>query len=205
MKILSISDVELNYLYSTQIVDRFGDVDLIISCGDLPNHYLEYITTMINRPLYYVFGNHTQNIDLNKQIPHGGTNIHGKTFRDSSGLVLAGIEGCNRYNYGPYQYSQAEMWLFALNLAIPLMVNHLLYGRYLDVLVTHAPPWKIHDMDDLPHRGIKAFNWLIRVFKPRIHLHGHIHVYRQDTQTITLVNKTQVINTYGFRENTIII
>ncbi|MHC1782955.1 MAG: metallophosphoesterase family protein [Anaerolineaceae bacterium] len=205
MKILSISDVELDYLYSTQVMTRFKDVDLVISCGDLSHYYLEYIITMLNRPLYYVFGNHTQTLDEGRLIPHGGMNLHNRTCRDGSGLLLAGIEGCNRYNYGPHQYSQTHMWGFALNLVIPLMFNRLFYGRYLDVLVTHASPWKIHDMEDLPHHGIKAFNWLIKVFQPAVHFHGHIHVYRQDIQTTTLVGKTRVINTYGFRENTIII
>ncbi len=205
LKILSISDVELDYLYNAQVITRFKDVDMVISCGDLSHYYLEYIITMLNRPLYYVYGNHTQTLEEGRLNPHGGTNLHRRTCRDSSGLLLAGIEGCNRYNYGPHQYSQSQMWGYALNLAVPLMFNRLFFGRFLDVLVTHASPWKIHDMDDLPHQGIKAFNWLIKVFKPAVHLHGHIHVYRQDTVTITQVEKTRVINTYGFRENTIII
>ncbi|HNR47481.1 MAG TPA: hypothetical protein PKO03_10445, partial [Anaerolineaceae bacterium] len=48
--------------------------------------------------------------------------------------------------------------------------------------------------------GIKAFNWLNRVFQPTVHLHGHIHVYRQQTVTETQVNQTWVINTFGYRE-----
>jgi hypothetical protein len=39
MKILAVSDVELGYLYQPKIVDRFYDVDLILSCGDLPHYY----------------------------------------------------------------------------------------------------------------------------------------------------------------------
>jgi hypothetical protein len=205
MKILSLSDVELDYLYTPQIVSRFKADNLIISCGDLSHYYLEYITTLLNRPLYYVFGNHTQILEEGKMVPHGGTNLHMRTCRDNSGLILAGIEGCNRYNNGPHQYSQSEMWGFALGLVVPLFFNRLLYGRFLDVLVTHAPPWKIHDMDDPPHHGIKAFNWLIKVFQPTLHLHGHIHIYRQDTTIVTKIGKTSVVNTYGFRENEIII
>ncbi len=34
------------------------DVELIVSCGDLPSHYLEYIVFHVNVPLYYVMGNH---------------------------------------------------------------------------------------------------------------------------------------------------
>ncbi len=116
---------------------------------------------------------------------------------------MAGIEGSIRYNNGPHQYSQGDMWSMALGLVPRLMINRLRYGRFLDVLVTHAPPWKIHDMEDLPHHGIKAFRWLLQVFKPAYHLHGHIHVYRNDIPTITQFEETQVINCYGYRELTL--
>jgi len=39
-------------------MDRFGDVELVLSCGDLPYYYLEYIVSMLNVPLLYVHGNH---------------------------------------------------------------------------------------------------------------------------------------------------
>jgi uncharacterized protein len=51
MKILAISDVELDIIYSPLITRRFKDVDLVIGCGDLPNYYLEYVISMLNRPL----------------------------------------------------------------------------------------------------------------------------------------------------------
>jgi Icc-related predicted phosphoesterase len=79
------------------------------------------------------------------------------------------------------------------------MVNKTKSGRYLDIFISHSPPWGIHDKDDLPHQGIKAFRWLIRVFKPRLHLHGHIHLYSQDEPRETRVNKTRVMNVYTYR------
>ena len=48
LKILSISDVELSLLYCSQTAERFSDVDLVISCGDLPASYLDYISSSIN-------------------------------------------------------------------------------------------------------------------------------------------------------------
>jgi hypothetical protein len=75
-----------------------------------------------------------------------------------------------------------------------------MYGRYLDIFISHAPPWGIHDQPDLPHQGIKAFRWLLETFRPRYHFHGHIHVYRQDVQTVSQYLSTTVINTYGFAE-----
>ncbi|MEW6650429.1 MAG: metallophosphoesterase, partial [Chloroflexota bacterium] len=113
---------------------------------------------------------------------------------------LAGIEGSLRYNYGAHQYSQAEMWLMAFGLIPGLFYNRIRHGRFLDIFVTHAPPWGIHDMDDLPHRGIKAFRWLLKVFSPAYHLHGHIHVYRNNTKTETRFYNTTVVNCFGYRE-----
>ena len=205
MKILAVSDTEIGFIYSPMICERFANIDLVVSCGDLPFFYLEYIISMLNVPLYYVRGNHASKIEFTsagttRTSPWGAYDLNQKVHEDDTGLVLAGLEGCLRYNNGPYQYSQGEYWLKAFQLVPKLMFNKIKVGRYMDVLVTHAPPFHIHDMDDRPHQGIKAFNWLIKVFKPSLCLHGHIHVYRQDTIVKTQVEKTQVINTYGYKE-----
>jgi Icc-related predicted phosphoesterase len=204
MRILSVSDTEVGFIYSPMIVERFQTTDLVISCGDLPYYYLEYIVSMLNVPVYFVRGNHASKIEITsggeRTYPWGAVELHQRVIRDKSGLLLAGLEGSLQYNKGPHQYTQDQYWNKAFRLVPGLMINKLRTGRYLDILVTHAPPWKIHDADDLPHRGIKAFRWLIDVFKPAIHLHGHIHVYRQDTVTETLVGETRVVNTYGYRE-----
>jgi len=81
-----------------------------------------------------------------------------------------------------------------------LLFNRARYGGFLDLFVTHAPPWGIHDQNDRAHRGIKAFRWLLNVFEPRYHFHGHIHVYRPETITDTKFNRTRVLNTYGSLE-----
>jgi len=203
VKILSISDVELNVLYSPQIVDRFKNVDLIIGCGDLPYYYLEYIVSMLNKPLYFVRGNHAPvaeyGSEWERQFPLGGHNIHQRTIRTPGGMLLAGVEGSLRYNTGPYQYTQREMWLNVFRLLPGLFWNRMKYGRYLDIFVTHAPPQGIHDADDLPHQGIKAFRWFDQVFQPSYHLHGHVHLYRQDAVKLTFLSKTRILNTFGYQ------
>lgn len=204
MKILSVSDVEQGIIYSSQIAERFYDVDLVISCGDLPYYYLEYIISSLNVPLYHVRGNHASKVEITEMgqrtEPWGAINLHRRVKQDDTGLLLAGVEGSIQYNYGPHQYSQSSMWMMVFMMTPALFLNKLLYGRYLDVFVTHASPWKIHDLNDLPHHGVKAFRWFDQVFKPQVHLHGHIHVYRQDTVTQTQYHKTLVMNTYGSRE-----
>ncbi len=204
MNILAVSDIELGFIYNVQIAQRFKNVDLVISCGDLPYYYLEFIISMLDRPLYYVRGNHASRVEITtageRRSPWGAVDLHRRVVRSPQGVLLAGIEGSLRYNYGPHQYSQAQMWWMVLGLTPALMLNKLRFGRFLDIFVTHAPPWGIHDMDDLPHRGIKAFNWLIKVFQPVYHLHGHIHVYRNDTVVESRVGNTTVVNCYGYRE-----
>jgi len=204
VKILAVSDVELGFIYSPTVAQRFGDVDMIVACGDLPYYYMEFIISMLDKPLYYVRGNHASKLEEGsggpRRAPWGAVDLHHKAIADERGVLLAGLEGCVRYNQGGYQYTQAQYWSMAFSLVPGLMANRAIHGRYLDVLVTHASPWKIHDMDDRPHQGVKAFNWLIKVFQPALHLHGHIHVYRNNIETETQVGKTRVINAYGYRE-----
>lgn len=204
MKILAISDVEQSLIYSPLVAERHSDAGLVISCGDLPYYYLEYVISMLNVPLYYVHGNHQNTVEFGTESDHahpwGAIPLHRRVLCGPGGVLLAGIDGSLQYNFGPYQYSQAEMWYMVFGLVPALLANRLRYGRYLDIFVTHAPARGIHDMEDLPHRGIKAFRWLAQVFQPAYHLHGHIHVYRQDTITETLLGSTRVINAYGHKE-----
>ena len=206
IKILSLSDVLLDSIYSSQVKTRFADVDLILGCGDLAYYYLEYVVSSLNVPLFYVRGNHSNLVEHTssgpKMYPHGGTNLHRRVI-NHHGLILAGIEGSLRYRNGPFQYSQSEMWGHVLRIVPSLLKNKAVHGRYLDIFISHAPPWGIHDKQDLPHQGIKAFRWLLEKFRPKYHFHGHIHIYRQDEKTITKFQSTNVINTFGFAETEI--
>jgi hypothetical protein len=200
---LTLSDILIQFIYSPQIRNRFADIELVLGCGDLPYYYLEYIISVLNVPLYFVRGNHANVIEYTvggpRKGPLGGVNLHRKVV-NHNGLLLAGVEGSLRYREGPFQYTQGEMWANVLRLVPALLVNRAVHGRYLDVFVSHAPPWGIHDREDLAHQGIKAFRWLLEVFQPRYHFHGHIHVYQPGAVLETQYHHTQVINTYGYRE-----
>lgn len=203
IKALALSDILLDVVYSPWISSRFNEIDLLIGCGDLPYYYLEYILTTLNRPLFYVRGNHSYLIEYTtsgpKSHPQGGVDLHRRVVAHN-GLILAGVEGSLRYRKGPYQYTQEEMWLHVLKLVPKLLWNRAVRGKYLDIFVTHAPPWGIHDQSDRPHQGIRAFRWLLNVFQPAYHFHGHIHIYRQDVERITQFRSTRVINAYGYIE-----
>ncbi|MBC7228036.1 MAG: metallophosphoesterase [Thermoflexales bacterium] len=201
MKILALSDQVVESIYSAEVRERFGDVDLLLSCGDLPYSYLEYVVTMLGVPAFYVHGNHDLPEDLGRgellYAPRGWVDLDGRTARVGP-LLLAGLEGALRYRPdAPFQYSEGEMRWKVVRLLPALLLNRLRYGRYLDVLVTHAPPLGIHNDLDLPHRGFAVFRWLMERFRPRYLLHGHKHVYKPQT-TRTRYGETLVVNVYPF-------
>jgi Icc-related predicted phosphoesterase len=209
IKVLSLSDKIVPFVYSLQIRNRFQGVELLIGCGDLPYYYLEYALTALNAPMVFVRGNHDHVVEYGPEgcqrtHPHGAIDLHRRHYRHR-GLLMAGVEGSLRYRPGEFQYNQAEMWGHVLSLAPGMLVNRLRYGRFLDVFVTHAPAAGIHDRDDLPHRGIKAFRWLIEVFRPTYFFHGHIHLYHPDSPVEAVYKDTRVINAFGFREADLVI
>jgi len=202
MKILAVSDKEIDWIYSPKIRYLLSGTELAIGCGDLSIDYLEFILCSLDIPVFYVHGNHSLS-DLEGKLsdrnPRGSFDLHGKVTR-FNGFTFAGVEGSIKYNNGRYQSSQFDMWLNVMMLVPSLLSNRIKYGRFLNVFVSHAPPWGIHDQSDLTHQGIIAFRWLLAHFKPDYHLHGHIHVYRPDTVTVTEFGKTKVINAYGYQK-----
>ncbi len=206
IKLLTISDVVVELLYSPQVCERFADVDVIISCGDLPYYYLDYIVSNLNIPLFYVRGNHANRIEYTvagpRSEPLGGIDLHLKNTHHL-GLLMAGVQGSVRYNRGLYQYTQGEMWMNVARLIPRFLINRIIHGRYLDIFISHAPPWKLNDATDRAHQGIKAFRWLLKTFRPGYHFHGHIHPYHPNIESETSFYDTKIINAYGYREHTI--
>lgn len=207
MRVLAISDSVEDSLYGGAIRKRVGDVDLVISCGDLPFYYIEFIVSMLDKPSYYVFGNHGREIEyqdkggnwMEATAPQGATNLHLSTV-NANGLLLAGLEGSIRYNTSSrFQYTNSGMWLNIIRLAPKLWRNRLRHGRWLDVLVAHSPPRGIGDREDRAHQGFTSFLTFMRWFQPRYLLHGHIHLYRLNTETSICYEQTEVINVYPYR------
>ncbi len=201
IQILSVSDRIEETIYSPNLRKRFADVGFVISCGDLPYYYIEYIVSALDKPVYFVRGNHARVIEQSdigtRKAPNGAIDLHRKV-EIHNGVILAGIEGSIRYKQGPFQYTQNEMWMNVFRMVPAFFRNRMRYGRYLDVFITHAAPWKINDRNDWPHQGVHAFRWLIEVFRPRYHFHGHIHLYGPDYVRVVQHHYTEVINTYGY-------
>ncbi len=202
MKILAVSDVVLDRIYSTSLGENFGDVDLVLGCGDLPYEYLEFIVTMLNVPVLYVPGNHDPGYDAkNPEAQALGCDPVDRRVVQVRGLTVAGLGGSVRYRPGQdNQYSQFEMAQRSLGLSRTLAWHRLRKGTHLDILIAHSPPRGIHDDSDPAHVGFSAFNALIHLFKPRLFLHGHTLVYKSNlVLPVTQVGPTTVINVYPYR------
>ena len=181
MKILAVADEEESFLWSGQVKDYAGDVDVIISCGDLSCDYLDFLVSMLNVPLIYVFGNH------DKSAPAGGICIDGKIFT-FNGTNILGLGGSIRYRDGVNMYTETEMKRRILKLKIPLWL------KGFDILVTHAPARGFGDLDDFPHWGFESFNNLMRNYQPRLMLHGHVHKrYKRMPSEIIHPSGTRII------------
>jgi Icc-related predicted phosphoesterase len=195
MKILALSDEEVGFIYNTGVRALFGEVGLIVGCGDLPARYLEYVVTQLNVPLVYVPGNHDPD-DL--QVP-GGRNVDGSVVQ-ISGLTVGGLGGSRRYKLdGRHQYTESQMQWRVAQLGPRLALKRLLRGRGLDLFITHAPPLGIHDGPDHAHVGFAAFRSFVSAFRPTVMLHGHSHVQRNLEATDTRLLSTRILNVFPYR------
>ena len=95
VKILCISDRVESMLYGPNLTSYARGVEAVISCGDLPFDYLEYIVTFLGAPVYYVLGNHDPGPD-GPEYPGGCTPLDGRVVEaeaEGGGVVLAGLSG----------------------------------------------------------------------------------------------------------------
>lgn len=202
MKILAVSDQIVERIYTLAPAGHFKDVELILGCGDLPYSYLEYIVTMLGKPMCYVPGNHdpTFNLQDARSKAEGGFNVDLKIVRCQDTLI-GGFGGSVWYRPdGVNQYTQQGAFLRAFTMLPKLLFNRIRYKRALDILISHSPPFGIHDDTDQAHQGLKALNWLIQIAKPRYHFHGHTHFYKNNIAEFeTVKDKTKIINVYPYR------
>lgn len=179
--------------------------DLVLSCGDLPFDYLEYLVSRTDVPLLYVLGNHDPDLrqpdspwllpaaERPQPGPQGCIKVDGLVI-EAAGLRVAGLGGSMRYRLGPNQYTPAQMRWRALRIQALVRLMRSRTGRRLDVLLTHAPPEGFGaSEDDLAHRGFAAFNRLIEDLNPAVHIHGHIHQHGVGRPART-IGATSVVN-----------
>jgi hypothetical protein len=206
LDVLAITDEVDQRIYSSSIAERMAGVAMVVSCGDLPANYLEFLSSALNRPVYYVLGNHAEELTRVGERgvprhPEGCVDLGGRVVTDpQTGLIMAGLPGSPRYSErDPVQFTERQMMWKVLKMAPRLIWNKYRHGRALDLFVTHAPPRDVGDREDMAHRGFEAMRTFIEWFKPAYQLHGHIHLYDRSQPFTTQYAGTKVINVYPYQ------
>lgn len=188
MKILAIADVPSKALWDYNTRERLEGIDLILSCGDLPRKYLEYLTNFTAAPILYVHGNHDGEYENHEP---GGCICVDDSVYIWKGLRIMGLGGCMRYNQrDTYQYTERGMRRRVRKL---WWQAHKAGG--IDLLLTHAPAAGLNDGEDLAHRGFEAFQEVLEVYEPQWFVHGHMHLnYDAKLPRVCTKGSTTVIN-----------
>src|SRR3954468_1680812 len=116
IKVLAVSDQIDPRIHSSTIKERLPDISIVLGCGDLPARYLEFLADALNKPVYYVLGNHLEEltrkgVEGQPYQPMGAIDIGGRVVRDEySGMILAGVPGSPRYTDGEeQQYTETQI------------------------------------------------------------------------------------------------
>lgn len=189
-KILVISDTPILRNYSIEkIKEQFGNIDFILSAGDLSNDYLDYIFTCLNKDLIYINGNHLSNsehnIDFCKNIDQRVINY--------KGLRIMGFDGSPNYSYSEHQYSEFQVFCSILKNFWKLL------KKKPDIVLSHSPILGIHDVDDYIHRGFRSYWLILKYFAPKLWVHGHIHLQHHHSVQESTFNNTKIVNAFGYK------
>ena len=201
MKILCVSDQIDPLIYNGAIKQNYADIDIVLSAGDLPADYLDFIGNTLDKPIFFVFGNHHADSRANEAYY-----VDAKVRREAD-LIVAGLGGSrlgledfrrdSRGRKGDNQFTDFIMNMKILKMFPSLLFNRFFRGRFLDVLLTHACPLGIHDKKEKFFTGFKCFLLFMKIFKPKYLVHGHVHHYDSGEKRTTLFHDTLVINAYG--------
>ena len=184
MKILLVSDKENDHIWDHFDPQRFKDVDLIISCGDMQPRYLSFLVTMVNVPLFYVHGNHDTIYTNHLRV----WSIYNCTYK---GYDL-GLGGSMKYGSSPSIYRERN------GKRIRKLRSQLRKNDGFDILVTHAPAFSIGDGTGLCHTGFKSFLTLMDDYNPKFMFHGHMHLNYARVNRINQYKNTTIINGYEY-------
>jgi len=189
MKILAISDQESKWLWDYFKKEHLEGVDLILSAGDLKPQYLSFLATFTTAPVLYVHGNHDERYE--KTPPEGCICIDDDIYVHE-GVRILGLGGSMWYRPGLYQYSEKQM-----KKRVKRLRWKLLRHRGFDILLTHSPAKGVNDGEDIAHKGFEVFHVLLKKYKPRFFIHGHIHMdYGREAKRYDRYENTHVINAH---------
>lgn len=189
MRILVIADEPSKWLWDFYEEGKLDNIDLILSCGDLPAEYLSFLVTFSNCPLLYVSGNHDH---YDRHPPEGCICIEDQVY-EYEGVRILGLGGSMRYKPGQSnQYTEKEMRKRVFKMLLSIRRK-----KGFDILLTHAPAKGLGDMDDMPHRGFQVFLELLDKYHPKYFFHGHVHMnYGSKIKRELEYMDTKVVNAF---------
>lgn len=191
MKVLIICDDEILYKYNPgQLKEMFGDIELILSCGDLGNKYLDYIFSSLDKPLVYVNGNHIYSPDHDISFCK---NIDGGTMIKTNGIRIVGFDGSPFYSGQAHQYMEKDVFF--------MVMKSFLKAKFFkaDLIISHAPVGGFHEGDDPIHKGFFSYRKAIEYFKPKYWIHGHVHLKNHHEIKESMYKDTKIINVFGYK------
>ncbi len=191
MRILAVADTVSKYLYDSYVPGRLDGFDLILACGDLNRDYLEFLVDASNTTVLYVRGNHDDGFE--EDPPQGCVCIE-DTVYNFHGVRIMGLGGSQKYREGRNMFTEAQM-----RKRVRKMRRKLFFSKGVDIFVTHSPARHLNDFDSLSHRGFECFNDILKEYRPRYFVHGHIHMnYGRNIPKRSKYLDTEVINAYDY-------
>ena len=135
IKLLAVSDQVDPRIHSASLRQRMPDINLVLGCGDVPARYLEFLADALDRPVYFVLGNHHEELTRKglsgkRYEPMGAIDLGGKVKRDdTTGLILAGFPGSPKYSRETdQQYSDNEIRWMMVKMIPRLLWNRIALG-----------------------------------------------------------------------------
>src|SRR3954453_7178301 len=104
VKLLAVSDQVDPRIHTASLRERISDIDIVVGCGDVPARYLEILADALDRPVYFVLGNHNEELirkgfEGKRNEPMGCIDLGGKVRRNEcTGLIFAGFPGSPKYS-----------------------------------------------------------------------------------------------------------
>ncbi len=191
MKILLVSDTESRYIWDHFNKEKFKDIDLVISCGDLKASFLQFLVTMIGVPVKYIHGNHD---DRYLTSPPLGCDSIDDDLVVIDGVRILGLGGSPEYRGGIFQFSEKQM-----EKRYKKLTKKIKKAGGIDILVSHSPAFELGDGDDFAHIGFKTLRQILDEWKPSHHFHGHQHLnYGQKNERTIQYGQTLIVNAHDY-------
>ena len=192
LRILAVSDEPQSDLWGGIDRERFGRLDLLASCGDLPPGYVSYLEGTLRVPLAYVIGNH----DLDTAWRDESSRLLPARPRGAHLVRVADFDLMTLDWPGTDKVRSAAQDRTAWREAIGLWLTATLQRRHPLVVVSHVAPHEAGDSEDIYHRGFRAYRWLAERLRPPLWLHGHT-TPASVPERVTHIGPTTCVNVTG--------